>query len=387
VASPIYIDVSDTCTTSAQTGIQTLVTSLVSGMARAAVPFQLVRWVPHRGGFVPLRRRELARFPSMTNPPDVQVAFTTWLRVRGRVHRVPIHQHKKAQLDGAWLLTPELMYSGDAAAILEYARSHGMRTAAVFHDAIPITHPQISSPKAAADHLDYLRTLCRFDIVLPVSTLSKDEFERIARAEALPLPQLIVCTEAAEIAGVPRATQPAKTSTPKQILCVSTLDPRKNHARLLAAFDLLDSDAELHLVGDVFKAAPEIAEQVTAATARNPRIKWHGKIAHAQIQELYRSCSFTVFPSVLEGFGLPVVESLWFGKPCICANTGPMAESAAGGGCLTTNVEDPQEIARAIQTLLTRPEVLEKLTQQACTRPLQTWRDYAQEITAALARA
>ena len=46
------------------------------------------------------------------------------------------------------------------------------------------------------------------------------------------------------------------------------------------------------------------------------------------------SCDFTVYPSVEEGFGLPILESLWCGKPAICANFGAMLEVAeAGGGC------------------------------------------------------
>ena len=49
---------------------------------------------------------------------------------------------------------------------------------------------------------------------------------------------------------------------------------------------------------------------------------------------MYRECAFAAFPSVEEGYGLPIIESLWFGKPCLCAGFGSMAEIAEAGGCL-----------------------------------------------------
>jgi glycosyltransferase involved in cell wall biosynthesis len=54
----------------------------------------------------------------------------------------------------------------------------------------------------------------------------------------------------------------------------------------------------------------------------------------SQFSDFYRDCDFTVYPSLVKGFGLPIVESLWNCRPCICANFGEMAEIAKEGVCL-----------------------------------------------------
>jgi len=169
------------------------------------------------------------------------------------------------------------------------------------------------------------------------------------------------------------------------ILCVSTLEPRKNHDVLIAAFESASArhgGMTLQLAGDRFKNMPELAERVEAAVRRNSSIRWHQRTAAGLLHTLYRSCDLTVYPSFLEGFGLPVMESLWFGKPCICADFGVMAENAAGGGCLTVDVRDAAALAEAILTLATQPELRQRLTCEAMARPLRTWRHYADEIQA-----
>jgi glycosyltransferase involved in cell wall biosynthesis len=77
---------------------------------------------------------------------------------------------------------------------------------------------------------------------------------------------------------------------------------------------------------------------------------------------------------------MPVMESLWNAKPCICADSGVMAENAADGGCLTVDVRDASKLAAAIQELAANPKRLQQLAQQAIARPLLTWKDYAAGI-------
>jgi glycosyltransferase involved in cell wall biosynthesis len=388
----MLVDVTDTCVTPALTGIQSLTHGLVEGLAAAGVRQRLVRWSPRRRAFVPLRPRESDRFSSVAGEAKYLPLrpLLTFLQARGSSSRVPIHLHPRhaPELNGSWLLLPEVLNADEAAAMLRYAREHGVRTAAVFHDAIPVTHPHLVNAEASAAHLRYMRELCAADVVLPVSTFSAAAFAEIARREGRLLPPLRVCREAAEVAGVSRAAAAERKSS--RVLCVASLDPRKNHAVLLDAFEIVcrelpESDTELHLVGDVYKPAPAAADAVVQATQRNPRIKWHGRVDREQLHALYRTCAFTVYPSLLEGFGLPVVESLWFGKPCICSDAGPMGESAIGGGCITVDVQNPPAIAAAMLMLLTNSERYRELVQQACTRPLKTWRAYAAEICDVLA--
>ena len=123
---------------------------------------------------------------------------------------------------------------------------------------------------------------------------------------------------------------------------------------------------------------------VKGAISRNRNVTWHGKVTGEQLADFYRQCDFTVYPSFLEGFGLPIVESLWHRRPCICADFGAMAETGNGGGCLSVDVRDPAKLAEAIIALATRPELREKLVDEIEGRPMKTWADYAGEICQAL---
>ena len=114
------------------------------------------------------------------------------------------------------------------------------------------------------------------------------------------------------------------------------------------------------------------------------RVHWHTWREYAALARLYECGDFTVYPSLLEGSALPILESLWFRKPCICADTGVMQEVAAGGGCLAVDVYHPEVIAQAIISLADSPKRLARLAAEIDARPLRTWEDAASELLAAL---
>jgi cephalosporin hydroxylase len=88
---------------------------------------------------------------------------------------------------------------------------------------------------------------------------------------------------------------------------------------------------------------------------------------------------------VVEGFGMPIVESLWHGRPCICSGDGVMGELAAGGGCLTVDVHDELALSDAIGRLATDHALRRKLAAEAVQRPIKTWREYGAEVCSLLA--
>lgn len=282
------------------------------------------------------------------------------------------------------------MEAANAREIIDYARRHGLAIAAIFHDAIAITHPHLVGAGFTERHRGYMDALADVDVVLAVSAQAAAEYQQFVAGRTR-FATVHVCPEAAEILGVPRVTtgtEPRREGL--RILCVSTLEPRKNHAVLLQAFT--DAAAahpalkiQLDLVGDVYKGADEITRMVSAAAAIDPAIRWLGRLPDDELRRLYTECDFTVYPSVVEGFGLPIVESLWSGKACICANFGVMAENAAGGGCLTVDVRDRSALRDAITALAVDLELRRRLTAEAMTRPLKTWRDYAEAIGNVLA--
>lgn len=170
------------------------------------------------------------------------------------------------------------------------------------------------------------------------------------------------------------------------VLSVGTLEGRKNHVSLLAACDQLWAqglDFELRLIGHVNgeTGGAALARVRTFQAAGRP-LRYDGPADHEEVSRAYAECSFTVYPSLAEGFGLPVIESLQHGRPCVCSARGALGESALAGGCVALDAVDPPSIAGAMDRLLKFPAELSALASAARARNIKTWSDYAGELTA-----
>jgi glycosyltransferase involved in cell wall biosynthesis len=98
------------------------------------------------------------------------------------------------------------------------------------------------------------------------------------------------------------------------------------------------------------------------------------------LHRAYRECSFTVYPSVREGFGLPILESLWHGRPCVCGRNGALGEVAGDGGCLLVNQEDVSSLADGVRRLLNDPQTYDRLWEEAQHRTFRSWDNYADAL-------
>ena len=402
--SPIFYVCGDTARNPGRSGIQTVVRSLAAAFGSAGAPVRPVIWRPADAhlrplpaawslglGAEPLRDPPVPRLSILRHP----ASWPALLAAGGHAERLPLHRHPHhlQAPPGAWVLLPELLYGGNRAGhLVDYVHRHGWRLAAILHDAIPVQHPEFVPPGLPADHAEYMRALSRADLILPNSESTSAGWHEFMDREGLASPPVRVCTLACDLPGLPRVRtiKSPTPDTPPRLLCVSTLEPRKNHLALFAAYELAaarrpDLPLRLDLVGASYVGSPDIADAARALVARFPdRVYWHERVEHAALHRFYADCDFTVYPSVLEGFGLPVIESLWLARPCVCANFSVMAENALGGGCLTTDVRDPHALTAALFQLATSPDLLEKLGTEATTRPLKTWREYADELLDAM---
>ncbi len=108
-------------------------------------------------------------------------------------------------------------------------------------------------------------------------------------------------------------------------------------------------------------------------------------VSDAELDTLLAQADFTIFSSYEEGFGLPIIESLWNGLPCLCHDSGAIAETAEGGGCLTVDMLDVAAIADGIAKLAFDAETIERLKREISKRRIKTWEDYALELLGDLA--
>jgi len=149
------------------------------------------------------------------------------------------------------------------------------------------------------------------------------------------------------------------------ILCVSKLAKRKNHFKLVEAYKkvmhLIPED--LVLVGSRGDAADEILNQLGDLEGR---LRWLGQVETDNLVNLYDGCSFTVYPSFFEGFGIPLLESMRRGK-AIVSSKGSCFQEIAGPAALYADPQSIDEIAEQILKLSTDSSTKAELEKASAT--------------------
>jgi glycosyltransferase involved in cell wall biosynthesis len=156
------------------------------------------------------------------------------------------------------------------------------------------------------------------------------------------------------------------------VLCVAQKRPYKNLQRLIRALPDLDCDVVLVLAG-----APSDHEQELRALAEQlgvtERVSFPGWLSDAELEGLYRLSSMFVLPSLIEGFGIPVLEAMARGIPVACSNVSALPE-VAGEAALLFDPERQEQVTGAIRQLLDDRALAERLVQRGRVRVREfTW--------------
>ena len=159
----------------------------------------------------------------------------------------------------------------------------------------------------------------------------------------------------------------ARTARPFGLF-VGTVEPRKNLQRLLMAFARIkdEVDHDLHLVGGRGWRMPKPSALIRA-NGLESRVHDFGPLEDAELLRQYASCDFVALPSLYEGFGLPIIEPMTFGKPVLTRNTSAMPETAGDAGLLV----DPtctDDIARGLKRMMTDTALRSRLAAAARQR-------------------
>lgn len=160
----------------------------------------------------------------------------------------------------------------------------------------------------------------------------------------------------------------------RYVLSVGTLEPRKNLPRLLEAFARLLADGGAR--ADVTLAVVGPAgwgESLAGPAARlGDRVRLVGFVPRGDLAPLYRGAAVVCYPSLWEGFGLPVAEALAAGAPVVTSAGTATEELVSGGAGLVVDPRDPDAIAGALAAVLDDDDVAEQLRRAARKRAAET---------------
>ncbi len=169
---------------------------------------------------------------------------------------------------------------------------------------------------------------------------------------------------------------------PGFILAVGTVEPRKNYSRLLAAYRRLRSGTSVPVVIGRHAGVPQLviagrpgwAYGDTLLKIRaEPGVRYLGQVDEPTLEALYSSASVLAFPSLYEGFGLPLLEAMAHGLPAVIGKAGALPELAEGAA-LEVDPQDVDAIAAALEKLLADADLRKKLAEAGRQRASQfTW--------------
>ena len=192
----------------------------------------------------------------------------------------------------------------------------------------------------------------RADRVVVAATQTRDDLIDIAgvdpaRIDVVPYgisPPTVVPTPETEL------RERLKLGDRPLILSPSARQPHKNLKRLIEAHALLADPRPLLVLPGYATAHDDDLQQRTRTLGLDHDVRWLGWIEQADLEGLYACSELLVFPSLYEGFGLPVLEAMQRGLPVACSERGSLAE-IAGDAALIFDPESPAAIAGAIRTL------------------------------------
>lgn len=378
----IYMDVTNACRSAQNTGMQRMTRKIFAELS-------------HRANVHPICWNSIGQFYTdlgdgefrfLTRPFDAHGSASSRPEWRGhdplseffrRLRRRRIHVDEQIGPDDVFLV-PDIYRDTRRHGIPAFVKRTPGRTIAIFHDAtdLALTHVYGDREKKSRP---YVESLSDFDLVICVSQEACDDLLHFWNKFGRSAAEVRVELWPGELEG-------SRTSEPvgNTIAFVSSFHARKNHLGLLRAAEKLWSEGfsfELELVGrSTGSPFNNIVREILKLKARGRPLHWLRHVDDETLLEVYRDCRFTVYPSLMEGYGLPIVESLLHGKPVVCGGNGALGEVARGGGCLIVDQTNDDALADGIKTLLQNRQLYARLCEEARARRFRSWSDYIEKF-------
>lgn len=279
-------------------------------------------------------------------------------------------------------------------------RRYGISFSALVYDMIPVENGDLVERHHTTKFRRWLAEIVPVaDALLTISNHSRQALFRYAAAARWPMPRVDVIRLGGEwsaLPGVrrrPRPEDPAVPARPpvkplpaRYVLFVSTIEIRKNHRLLVQAWRrLLERHGKaavpvLVFAGQVGWMVDDVLQDLDASGWLDGHIEHRPGLSDKQLGAAYDGCLFTVFPSLAEGWGLPVAESLAHGKFCVASDQTSIPE--VGGDLIDYfDPTDEDDVVAKLERVLFEPGYLaaREARLRAQYRP-GTWSDCARSV-------
>lgn len=355
-------------------------------MGALLAPFPFPRL--HRQLLPPRGRRGIFNLPYLLG----RFAYRT---CRASLCRLGLAEHYLAKPSaGDLLVIMEVNSYRDADwKFIDAAHERGALVGAVIYDLIPLHHPELFNAKHAAKFHQWFHELAeRADFFVCISDTVRQDVEQYVQKHITTRDwrpeQFHHIRLGADFATAQPAEKSVRASVERYFqntaaptfLSVGTIEPRKNHRYLLDAFELAwarGAQTRLCIVGRVGWHCEEMVGRMMNHPELGQRLVWFNDLSDAELTYCYQHAEALAFPSLMEGFGLPLVEGLQHGLTVLASDI-PIHREVGGEFCDYFSLDDPQELAAKVVQLEAGRQ--SPAVRAARHYPMTTWRETATQF-------
>jgi glycosyltransferase involved in cell wall biosynthesis len=262
----------------------------------------------------------------------------------------------------------------------------GTQTVVTIHDVVPWTHPEAFSPRKVAWHKAMAKRAKKYAdaVVVPTHAVAAELDDIMGFGDRIRVIGGAVSSKL--VTPVDPDARADRLELPERyILSFGTLEPRKGLEPLIRSLAHPDAvDLPLLIAGPPGSGDLDVASIAADAGLEPGRVRTLGFLPDADLAVAVDRATVFAFPSIAEGFGLPVIEAFSFGTPVVHSDAPAVVEIAAGAG-ITVPREDPagypERLAQAIASVVNDATLAEGLRFQGLDRSgAFSWQDSAEKV-------
>jgi glycosyltransferase involved in cell wall biosynthesis/ADP-heptose:LPS heptosyltransferase len=270
-------------------------------------------------------------------------------------------------------------------------RRNGVHVIFMVHDLLCLLMPENFEPGPKEAFENWIRVVAKSDGVICVSETVAHDFEEWMRTNAPPSARPFSVRwlysggdlESGSTGHTPSAKERAilaRISKKPIFLMVGTIEPRKNHAQTLEAFELLWSqglDVVLVIAGKQGWLVGNLIDRLRCHSELKKRLFWLPSASDGFIEVMYKTADCLIAASAGEGFGLPLIEAAWYRLPIIARDI-PVFREIAGDHAFYFTGSSPILLASAIQSWMELRS--EGKVPSSAEIPINSWKDSAERL-------